>query len=80
MPKKKDNSPVIVTVNGVEYVRREMVDEALIVVSGLSELYDNLAAHPSEPTAKERKQERSLSKRWFALSDRLDKACQAKDA
>jgi len=77
MPKNKANNADIIIVDGVEYVRREVVDEALSIVGGLSELYDNLAANPSQPTATEREREAALDDRWTTLSDKLARSQKA---
>lgn len=67
MPKKIN----AVTVDGVEYAPKALVEEALGIIGGLSQLYDDLAANPSEQTAAERKQEHRLNKRWDALHDKV---------
>jgi len=71
MPKNKAKSADIIVVDGVEYVRHEVLDEALSIVGGLSELYDNLAANPSQPTDAERARESVLDNRWTVLRDKL---------
>jgi hypothetical protein len=65
MPKKMS----AVVVDGVEYVPKSLVGEALDIIGGLSQLYDNLAANPSGPTPEEEKRERKLVKRWTKLSN-----------
>ena len=60
-----------INIDGVDYVPAEMVDEALSIIGGLSELYDNLAAHPSEPTDEEKRQERALTRRWTKLLNKF---------
>ena len=56
-----------VKIRGADYVPLAALEEALDIIAGLSELYDNLAASPSEPTGAEVLTEQSLTARWGAL-------------
>jgi hypothetical protein len=60
-----------INIDGVDYVPREFATEALSIIAGLSELYDNLAAHPSEPIPDEVRTERKLSRRWNVLMNKV---------
>lgn len=62
-----------INIDGVDYVPREHVMEALSIIAGLSELYDNLAANPSEPTKEEQRKERALDRRWTALHNKVQR-------
>lgn len=64
----------IINIDGVDYVPAALMDEAFSIISGLSELYDDLAAHPSEPTDKEIRKERTLTRRWTKLMDKVSPA------
>jgi hypothetical protein len=44
-----------INIDGVEYMPQSIVAEALSIIAGYSEMYDNLAANPSEPTDKEKR-------------------------
>jgi len=61
----------IVNIGGIDYVPHATVAEALDIIAGYSELYDNLAAAPSEPTTKERRAESTLCRRWTKLCNKV---------
>jgi hypothetical protein len=60
-----------INIDGVEYVPQSLLDEALSIIAGYSEMYDNLAANPSEPTDKEKRQTRALDRRWTSLTNKV---------
>jgi hypothetical protein len=62
-----------INIDGVDYVPRAQVIEALSIIGGLSELYDNLAANPSEPSKEEVRKERALDRRWTALHNKVNR-------
>jgi hypothetical protein len=62
-----------ITISGTDYVPRRWMDEALILIAAYSELYDMLAASPSEPTPIEKAAERELTRKWTALRAKVDR-------
>jgi hypothetical protein len=60
-----------INIDGVEYVPQSLVAEALSIIAGYSEMYDNLAANPSEPTGEEKRRERALDRRWTSLNNKV---------
>jgi hypothetical protein len=51
-------------INGEAFVRRSLLEEALDIIAGYSELYDALASAPSELSDKEKRREQKLTERW----------------
>jgi hypothetical protein len=60
-----------INIDGVEYMPQSLVAEALSIIAGYSEMYDNLAANPSEPTDEEKRQTRALDRRWTSLANKV---------
>jgi hypothetical protein len=56
-----------VIINNEVFVPRIQLAEALDIIAELSELYDQLAANPSEPTPDEKRAERRITRRWTRL-------------
>lgn len=60
-----------ITIDGVEYVQRKHLDEALDLISRYREIYDDLAGSQTDLTPKEKAAERKLTARWSALLKKL---------